>query len=203
MRGLFLSLLLIPASLASTSTFYHYPCGKLDGTLYVPDPAACKAGYTLSSGLTVPNDLACGFDEGAFYCGAKGTVCTETIDCAHGLVCKKTHNGKSKKCTYPKPQPSPKAKRTLSTEERKEHLCPKDQTACSLGAGHLGFECIDVQTNLEQCGGCASGGGMDCTQLPGVESVACVNGSCRIGSCSPGHQFNFRKRSCVPTLIIN
>ena len=36
------------------------------------------------------------------------------------------------------------------------------------------------QSNLEQCGACASAGGVDCTALPGVEAVGCVAGQCEV-----------------------
>ncbi|KAJ8296296.1 Peroxisomal adenine nucleotide transporter 1 [Rhodotorula toruloides] len=68
---------------------------------------------------------------------------------------------------------SPQARRKRST-----HVCPANQVACSTGLGD-GYECIDSQTNLEQCGGCvADGTGVDCTAIFGVESVECDAGKC-------------------------
>ncbi|GAA5856230.1 hypothetical protein JCM8547_000831 [Rhodosporidiobolus lusitaniae] len=59
-------------------------------------------------------------------------------------------------------------------------LCP-GQSQCSLGGGR--WECIDVSSNLEQCGACANDQGVDCTALPGVAGVVCVQGTCVVESC--------------------
>ncbi|GAA5990024.1 hypothetical protein JCM10908_002425, partial [Rhodotorula pacifica] len=64
-------------------------------------------------------------------------------------------------------------------------LCPSGLTLCQLGGG-AGYECIDTDLNLEQCGACASDGGVDCTTLPGVAAVGCIKGYCRVWACEPG-----------------
>lgn len=52
------------------------------------------------------------------------------------------------------------------------------------------YECIDTQSELESCGGCASSGeGVDCTTLPGVKSVTCRAGQCE-GTYPSPHQIN-------------
>ncbi|KAL8284257.1 hypothetical protein RQP46_005006 [Phenoliferia psychrophenolica] len=66
---------------------------------------------------------------------------------------------------------------------RKTAHCPASQTACAIPGSLRGFECIDTSTSLEQCGACAGFGGTDCTSLPGVESVGCVDGTCEIWAC--------------------
>ncbi|GAA5903352.1 hypothetical protein JCM8208_001895, partial [Rhodotorula glutinis] len=61
-------------------------------------------------------------------------------------------------------------------------LCPAGRQACALGlglgdAGAVGgFECVDTTSALEQCGACAAQGGVDCTALPNVAAVGCVQG---------------------------
>jgi hypothetical protein len=189
----------VPLVQATSSSFYHYPCGTIEHGKPAPDEKYCHKGYIHSTGLTVPEDLKCGYDDGDYYCGAIGTECPEG-HCAHGLVCKKTRKGKKKICVKPTPHPSPKAKRE-TTAERRDMLCPGAQVACPLTGGHLGYECIDVENNIEQCGGCAVQGGVDCSQLDGVDSVSCVNGSCRVWGCGPGYSFHFRKRACVPQIL--
>ncbi|KAK8844537.1 hypothetical protein IAR55_006384 [Kwoniella newhampshirensis] len=62
--------------------------------------------------------------------------------------------------------------------ERKKALCPGRKTACSIPGIEDAFECIDVNTELESCGGCINGTfndvnrtahpGTDCTALKGV-----------------------------------
>lgn len=52
------------------------------------------------------------------------------------------------------------------------------------------YQCVDVQSNLESCGGCITArkigdgrsAGVDCTALPHVDAVACLNGECVIGT---------------------
>ncbi|GAA5901879.1 hypothetical protein JCM6882_008698 [Rhodosporidiobolus microsporus] len=78
----------------------------------------------------------------------------------------------------------------------KRNLCPASHEACSV-PGAKGFECIDVTSNLEQCGACASAGGVDCTALPGVESVGCVAGTCEIWSCAEGFEWDAASSTCA------
>ncbi|BGP14336.1 hypothetical protein JCM10213_004464 [Rhodosporidiobolus nylandii] len=78
----------------------------------------------------------------------------------------------------------------------KKSLCPLAHEACSI-EGTNGFECIDVQTNLEQCGACASNGGVDCTALPGVAAVGCNSGVCEIWSCEDGFTYDAAAGACT------
>jgi hypothetical protein len=43
---------------------------------------------------------------------------------------------------------------------------------------------VDTATNLEHCGGCAGGGGIDCTTISD-ESIACINGKWAQGEIFP------------------
>ncbi|GAA5833649.1 hypothetical protein JCM3766R1_002599 [Sporobolomyces carnicolor] len=54
----------------------------------------------------------------------------------------------------------------------KRNVCPSSHEACPVSGG-AGFECIDTTTNIEQCGGCAGQGGVDCTAIEGVGAVGC------------------------------
>lgn len=58
--------------------------------------------------------------------------------------------------------------------------------------GYLkGYECVDVQNDLESCGGCVANdspfggrtaaGGRDCSAIPNVDAVRCQKGACVIG----------------------
>ncbi|GAA5929032.1 hypothetical protein JCM3775_006716 [Rhodotorula graminis] len=81
--------------------------------------------------------------------------------------------------------------------KRSNMACPAHHTACSTGLGD-GFECIDADTNLEQCGGCTTDGtGVDCTAIFGVESVSCEAGRCLVLSCVPGLSVNAMATECV------
>ncbi|WWC85298.1 uncharacterized protein L201_000160 [Kwoniella dendrophila CBS 6074] len=72
-------------------------------------------------------------------------------------------------------------------------ICPKGMSACRTSSNDdYGFECIDVQTELESCGGCIHGDfnsdlgkplskrGTNCVTLPGIshDGVTCINGEC-------------------------
>ncbi|EGU12710.1 Glycoprotein gp2 [Rhodotorula toruloides ATCC 204091] len=77
----------------------------------------------------------------------------------------------------------------------KRNACPASHTACRI-EGQRGFECIDTSSNIEQCGACATEGGVDCTGLPGVEAVGCVAGVCEIWSCQDGYTWDSATASC-------
>ncbi|TNY19231.1 hypothetical protein DMC30DRAFT_418095 [Rhodotorula diobovata] len=84
-----------------------------------------------------------------------------------------------------------------SRNRKRSMECPSHHIACSTGLGD-GFECIDADTNLEQCGGCtADGTGIDCTAIFGVESVSCEAGRCLVLSCVPGLNVNAMGTECV------
>ena len=39
--------------------------------------------------------------------------------------------------------------------------------------------------------------GVDCTSLPGVADVSCMNGSCYVHKCMPGYQLSFDNSMCM------
>merc|ERR1711939_476229 len=84
---------------------------------------------------------------------------------------------------------------------RRSNLCPSPFSSCSLEGSVRGFECVDTTSNIEQCGACASEGGVDCTALPGVESVGCVAGSCEIWACAEGFAYDAASASCTVALV--
>ncbi|GAA5844255.1 hypothetical protein JCM9279_001741 [Rhodotorula babjevae] len=82
-------------------------------------------------------------------------------------------------------------------------LCPAGRQACALAVGlgssgvQGGFECVDTQSALEQCGACAAQGGVDCTALPNVAAVGCVQGVCEVWACEDGFLFDPIAAACV------
>ncbi|GAA6027808.1 hypothetical protein JCM8097_001728 [Rhodosporidiobolus ruineniae] len=98
--------------------------------------------------------------------------------------------------------PSGRARARRNEGLHRRNLCPASHSACSVSGGK-GFECIDTQSNLEQCGACASSGGMDCTQIPNAESVGCVAGRCEIWSCAADHTFDSEANACVAVVGLN
>ncbi|GAA5835156.1 hypothetical protein JCM3766R1_006886 [Sporobolomyces carnicolor] len=116
--------------------------------------------------------------------------------CPSGQLCQQSRD-RTYSCVTPQPQGSrrPSVKRSA--------FCDEGAVACPVVGQLHGFECVQIKTDLEQCGDCAVLGGVDCTALPGVENVACVNGYCRVESCTKGFVFDFRKRTCVSTAFWN
>ncbi|GAA5828394.1 hypothetical protein JCM11251_006225 [Rhodosporidiobolus azoricus] len=93
--------------------------------------------------------------------------------------------------------PSGGARQRRNLASHKRSLCPASHSACSVPGSSKGFECIDTSSNIEQCGACATSGGVDCSSLPGVEAVGCVAGVCEIWSCADGHQYDAEAGACV------
>ncbi|OCF55219.1 hypothetical protein L486_07332 [Kwoniella mangroviensis CBS 10435] len=86
-------------------------------------------------------------------------------------------------------------------------VCPKDMTACQTSSeDDSSFECLDVQSELESCGGCIYGSfghggnsswGIYCLSLPGVsrEGVTCLLGECLAFGCENG--YDLRDNQCT------
>ncbi|KAK7039412.1 insulin-like growth factor binding protein [Favolaschia claudopus] len=85
--------------------------------------------------------------------------------------------------------------------------CPVGQTACPIpGRSFRSWECIDTRNDLESCGGCAFSSlnqaeatGQDCTALPGVADVSCLNSRCAVAKCMPGYEVHGNRTLCVET----
>ncbi|GAA5901808.1 hypothetical protein JCM6882_008679 [Rhodosporidiobolus microsporus] len=159
-----------------------------DGSLTVAEAQPffnqfCASGYCNSISANCDTLVALGEDCSAdpdFICGSNARCDTETNPDAPVCVALPVASGGAR------------ARRNLHA---KRNLCPASHEACSV-PGVKGFECIDVTSNLEQCGACASAGGVDCTALPGVESVGCVAGTCEIWACAEGFSWDQASQSC-------
>ncbi|BGP18964.1 hypothetical protein JCM10213_004205 [Rhodosporidiobolus nylandii] len=116
---------------------------------------------------------------------ANGFGCTSDDMCASGSC------GSSAVCVAAASQGATRKKRSIE--------CPANEVACAIGSSlSEGYECIDIQTNLEQCGGCVlNGEGQDCTAIFGVETVSCEAGSCLVLSCVPGLNVNAQGTACL------
>ncbi|GAA6008291.1 hypothetical protein JCM10207_000075 [Rhodosporidiobolus poonsookiae] len=124
---------------------------------------------------------------------AVGGDCSTDPDfaCVEGATC----NLATLKCDA-NPTPSGARARARRAVHNKRNLCPASHSACEI-PGAKGFECIDTQSNLEQCGACATQGGVDCTAIEGAEAVGCVAGQCEIWSCATGYSWDASKQACV------
>ncbi|EJT98492.1 hypothetical protein DACRYDRAFT_57420 [Dacryopinax primogenitus] len=171
----------------------------------------CAAGtYTAAMGQTG----CCNCCPGSFNSQTHQTHCQA---CANGKLspagstsqnqCTGTTWASPPACTTPSTSStcpaSSQRRRHVSTRRRE---CPKDgQKICPILHGRGGEECVDVETDLESCGGCMDsppelGGGVDCTQIQGARDVACRKGKCVVSRCAPGWRLNADKSECVPRL---
>ncbi|KAI5477361.1 hypothetical protein MNV49_006426 [Pseudohyphozyma bogoriensis] len=72
------------------------------------------------------------------------------------------------------------------SRRRETRLCPEGFEAC---ASKVGFECVNINEDLESCGGCpGTAESVDCTALSGVSSVACTAGACIVSGCDIGFE---------------
>ncbi|KAK4331753.1 hypothetical protein RTBOTA2_001211 [Rhodotorula toruloides] len=116
--------------------------------------------------------------------------------CATGLTCTTDTTTGAQTCTIASASARARTRARRSGDLARRNVCPSSHSACSV-PGAKGFECIDTSSNIEQCGACASEGGVDCTQIEGAAAVGCVAGVCEIWSCAEGFTYNEAKGACV------
>ncbi|KAJ9116988.1 hypothetical protein QFC22_004646 [Naganishia vaughanmartiniae] len=105
----------------------------------------------------------------------------------------------------PSPYVVPRSKKRQVEKQRMfGEICGAGLIACPIG--RKGYECIDITSNIESCGGClgvkredgdSPAAGVDCTALLNVDSVACINGRCIIESCSGKATYDSTHNICV------
>jgi len=62
----------------------------------------------------------------------------------------------------------------------------------------IGFECIELATELNSCGGClALGQGQDCSTIANARATGCEGGSCQVYSCFDGYVVTPDRTTCV------
>lgn len=149
-------------------------------------------------------------------CGRVGHVCHENdgvASCDSGVCQLQCNDGwvnKNGICAETKAHKKQRLRQPVS-------LCPTGETACPIiGSKSFedfqhsqhqlvdflsakgGYECMDVTTTLESCGGCSSTGqGRDCTQIPNSSGVGCSGGQCYIFSCEPGYAPSMNGSECL------
>ncbi|GJE92427.1 hypothetical protein PsYK624_085810 [Phanerochaete sordida] len=100
--------------------------------------------------------------------------------------------------------------RSDSLTARAQASCKTSDTVCGIYGSRdsHAYECIDIQSNLESCGGCmapnpfappntSATAGRDCTDITGVDSVNCVRGACHVEKCAAGYAVNGAQDGCV------
>lgn len=90
--------------------------------------------------------------------------------------------------------------------KRASHEMEEDIASYGIDTKLGSYECIDIETNLESCGGCVPhgetegpDGGKDCTAIEHMSAVKCVSGKCTVGACRSGYAISADKNSCIPT----
>ncbi|WWD04760.1 hypothetical protein V865_002831 [Kwoniella europaea PYCC6329] len=80
-------------------------------------------------------------------------------------------------------------------QQRRTEYCPYGLTACNVGGYSGNYECLDIHSELESCGGCMYGQygnatavvGQDCTNIGAtLGASSCVNGQCVALACKRG-----------------
>ncbi|GAA5965984.1 hypothetical protein JCM8115_004786 [Rhodotorula mucilaginosa] len=176
----------------------------------------CQSAYSPASSSSNATDANLIYNQycASSYCSLFDGVCKNRLGrgvncendpygCDDGLECSSLRTAGPDGVTEPVPGavclvevgPSQRA-RSRRADITRRNLCPASHTACTV-EGAKGFECIDVSSNIEQCGACASAGGVDCTAIEGVAAVGCVAGVCEIWSCEDGFSFDADKAACV------
>ncbi|WWC86095.1 uncharacterized protein L201_000966 [Kwoniella dendrophila CBS 6074] len=62
----------------------------------------------------------------------------------------------------------------------------------------IGFECIELETELNSCGGClALGSGQDCSLISNARATGCESGTCQVYSCYDGYVVSPDRQTCV------
>jgi len=167
------------------------PCtldSECTGNIYCLNPNQESTGIPLCGASEASDGTGAYCDD---FCGAGNFLCVSG-------VC----DGNTGSCFPSLINASQRAKARRRTLSIRGSRCPASHSACPVAGSRLGFECVDISSNLEQCGGCASTGGVDCTTLPGVEAVGCVSGRCEIWSCDSSSIWDALTASCVPSLTI-
>ncbi|KIL67007.1 hypothetical protein M378DRAFT_159962 [Amanita muscaria Koide BX008] len=95
---------------------------------------------------------------------------------------------------------SRQAPQVLINPDRSIIDCPAGHVSCpitSLPDSH--HECVDVNTDLENCGGCAALGlGKICGKHGnGVRSATCASGVCKTQSCKKGFHLDADTGKCI------
>ncbi|KAF9651976.1 hypothetical protein BDM02DRAFT_3126613 [Thelephora ganbajun] len=144
--------------------------------------------------------------------------CSSSNPCGFSCTNGFTASGDDCKCKAPKkvcngvctdavvcPSSVPDKRRAESLWQRRMS-CDLGFTACGTTSSYrktLGaYECADTSTDLESCGGCNipldanSPKGQDCSAIPGVASVSCYNGACRVHECMPGYTISADESTC-------
>ncbi|KAL7422510.1 hypothetical protein Q5752_003158 [Cryptotrichosporon argae] len=146
--------------------------------------ACCPAGQVETNG-------ACGCPAGQKFASKSSTTCVD--------ICAAGQTYSDGRCIAPSARARSNRRRLAdfslveldgdsdaSVAAKVDRRCPAGMTACPV-PGLSAYECLDMTSDLQSCGGCASvGSGRDCTTIPGARFMGCNHGQCQVYSCRDG-----------------
>ncbi|WVF67373.1 hypothetical protein IAT40_002128 [Kwoniella sp. CBS 6097] len=143
-------------------------------------------------------------------CGQMGDVGPQAVNCGMDVWIAYAHDAGAFVAG-----PSGFVKRQQRDQKRLEELerfenrfCPAGLKACKVPGDDFAFECLNVDDELESCGGCLHGeygsdlvesaSGIDCSIVPGITigGVTCSVGSCQAFACEEGYELSLNS-TCV------
>ncbi|EIN05729.1 hypothetical protein PUNSTDRAFT_122189 [Punctularia strigosozonata HHB-11173 SS5] len=107
----------------------------------------------------------------------------------------------------PAPQASQMRRDMTVLDDSPDRRCARDWQSCPIFVESKikGYECVDVQHDLESCGGCVvngealGDGGRDCSAISHADGVSCMKGRCIIDQCASGYVKSADGQDCVPS----
>ncbi|KAI0826601.1 hypothetical protein BC628DRAFT_1410207 [Trametes gibbosa] len=170
------------------------------GFIISHSPQSQTCTYPDNSQPLCTRDNVCGFT-----CDSPFTAIGDTCVCTDSDVCSSLQLSARKTSSK-----SRLAKRAvIKTTAEAQATCAVHETVCGkYNEIQSGFQCVDVRTNLEICGGCivpspfdspkkGSVAGVDCSSIPHVENVSCQAGACAVRSCGDGWTVNKDGTGCI------
>ncbi|KAI0729194.1 hypothetical protein C8Q72DRAFT_778603, partial [Fomitopsis betulina] len=141
-------------------------------------------------------------------------VCGDNVGCGWGCEPPFVKSGDQCACPFPWKECNgrcgPWTTCSSGTPWKRDTIGKRVQSStgvCGMyGGSARAFECLNVNTTLESCGGCTipnpflgatTAAGTDCSSIPGVNRVSCVTGRCAVYSCGEGWVVNGSGDGCV------
>ncbi|KAK4700085.1 hypothetical protein P7C70_g6167, partial [Phenoliferia sp. Uapishka_3] len=213
------------ASIVSAQSFAQggvgrFPCSSRDAAGVVTEDASMCTNAQMTANQACPPSAAdAGIVDGGFKnngagadtgsCGGSGTngngaLCDDGCAAGNQLCASALCDGNTGTCVAAGTAGASQRARSRRSDGlvTRGLRCPASHTACTVSGSVRGFECIDTDSNLEQCGACSSSGGVDCTAIAGVDAVGCVAGQCEIWACAEGFAWDALSSSCAAALVV-
>ncbi|EJT98110.1 hypothetical protein DACRYDRAFT_118871 [Dacryopinax primogenitus] len=167
--------------------------------------AVTLAGDTAVSGFLAAeiNRLAGG--QSCHYPPNSKAFCSPAVPCSWS--CDTGYHKVGNQCLPVQTAPSPPVRRSVAPS------CPMaGERVCGTANGKSQWECVNVLSELESCGGCTYAPpfpelaattplGTDCTSIPHVADVRCSRGACVVQKCDDGFVPSSDRSTCITTQL--